>query len=135
MHSKLTFVFKYSFFAFIATAINLGMQFISFRCYQGVYDIYLAMFLGTGTGLVTKYILDKLFIFYYQVQSKKEGLKKFILYTVMGIITTVIFWGFELTFNSVFSFDSAKYLGAMIGLTIGYITKYFLDKKFVFVKK
>ena len=53
----------------------------------------------------------------------------------MGVVTTFVFWGFELGFNYVFDFEFAKYLGAIIGLAIGYITKYFLDKKYVFTNK
>ena len=30
---------------------------------------------------------------------------------------------------------NAKYIGAVIGLSIGYIIKYFLDKRFVFIHK
>ncbi len=133
---------KYALFAGISIAGNLLVQRLCFFVYEtGVitlfieYTIYIALFFGTGVGLVIKYILDKFFIFYYQVESKKEDFIKFMLYTLMGVFTTVIFWGTELAFNYFFTFDSAKYIGGFIGLVIGYTTKYFLDKNFVFVKK
>ena len=50
----------------------------------------------------------------------------------MGVFTTLIFWGFEITFDYIFNNENAKYAGAVIGLSIGYIVKYLLDKKFVF---
>jgi putative flippase GtrA len=50
----------------------------------------------------------------------------------MGVCTTLIFWMFEISFEYMFEFSSAKYYGATIGLSIGYTMKYFLDKKFVF---
>ncbi len=53
----------------------------------------------------------------------------------MGIFTTIIFWGTEIGFNAIFENQNAKYIGAIIGLSIGYAIKYFLDKKFVFVHK
>jgi len=53
----------------------------------------------------------------------------------MGVFTTVIFWGFEIGFNYIFTNPQAKYVGAIVGLSIGYIIKYFLDKKFVFTEK
>ena len=90
------------------------------------------MFFGTLTGLIAKYILDKKYIFYYVVKDKKEDSQKFILYSIMGVFTTLIFWGFEIGFDYIFDSEIAKYIGAIIGLSIGYITKYFLDKKFVF---
>ena len=125
-------VLKYSFFALIATIINLFTQFISFAIYSQNFSLYIAMFFGTLTGLIAKYILDKKYIFYYVVKDKKEDSQKFILYSIMGVFTTLIFWGFEIGFDYIFDSEIAKYIGAIIGLSIGYITKYFLDKKFVF---
>lgn len=125
-------VLKYSFFALIATIINLFTQFISLAIYSQNFSLYIAMFFGTITGLIAKYILDKKYIFYYVVKDKKEDSQKFILYSIMGVFTTLIFWGFEIGFDYIFDSEIAKYIGAIIGLSIGYITKYFLDKKFVF---
>ena len=125
-------VLKYSFFALIATIINLFTQFISLAIYSQDFSLYIAMFFGTITGLIAKYILDKKYIFYYVVKDKKEDSQKFILYSIMGVFTTLIFWGFEIGFDYIFDSEIAKYIGAIIGLSIGYIVKYFLDKKFVF---
>ena len=125
-------VLKYSLFALIATIINLFTQFISLAIYSQDFSLYIAMFFGTLTGLIAKYILDKKYIFYYVVKDKKENSQKFILYSIMGVFTTLIFWGFEIGFDYIFDSEIAKYIGAIIGLSIGYITKYFLDKKFVF---
>lgn len=125
-------VLKYSFFALIATIINLFTQFISLAIYSQNFSLYIAMFFGTLTGLIAKYILDKKYIFYYVVKDKKEDSQKFILYSIMGVFTTLIFWGFEIGFDYIFDSEIAKYIGAIIGLSIGYVTKYFLDKKFVF---
>ncbi len=125
-------VLKYSLFALIATIINLFTQFISLAIYSQNFSLYIAMFFGTITGLIAKYILDKKYIFYYVVKDKKEDSQKFILYSIMGVFTTLIFWGFEIGFDYIFDSEIAKYIGAIIGLSIGYITKYFLDKKFVF---
>ena len=125
-------VLKYSLFALIATIINLFTQFISLAIYSQDFSLYIAIFFGTLTGLIVKYILDKKYIFYYVLKDKKEDSQKFILYSIMGVFTTLIFWGFEIGFDYIFDSEIAKYIGAIIGLSIGYITKYFLDKKFVF---
>ncbi|QEH07273.1 hypothetical protein SMN_2517 [Sulfurospirillum multivorans] len=90
------------------------------------------MFLGTFAGLLSKYILDKRYIFYHKPKNKKDDGKKFVLYSLMGVCTTFIFWGFEMGFYIVFKYENAKYFGAVLGLSIGYMIKYFLDKKFVF---
>jgi putative flippase GtrA len=122
-------------FAAISTLFNLGFQYLSFRVYLGVGSLYAAMFSGTMAGLVTKYILDKKYIFYHTTTSKKDDIRKFTIYSLMGIFTTSIFWGTEILFNALSQNPYAKYFGAVIGLTIGYIIKYFLDKKYVFIHK
>jgi len=127
--------FKYSIFALISTLFNLLFQYLSFLVYEGFASLYLAMFVGTLAGLVVKYVLDKKFIFYHEVESKKDDAKKFALYSLMGVFTTIIFWGTEITFDALSNNENAKYLGAVIGLSIGYVIKYFLDKKFVFIDK
>jgi putative flippase GtrA len=93
------------------------------------------MFCGTLAGLIVKYVLDKKFIFYHQVTDKKDDAKKFALYSLMGVFTTIIFWGTEITFDALYQSSYAKYIGAVLGLSIGYVIKYFLDKKFVFIHK
>jgi hypothetical protein len=50
----------------------------------------------------------------------------------MGLATTVIFWGFEFGFEYLFATKEMRYLGGIIGLAIGYVTKYHLDKRYVF---
>ena len=125
-------VIRYIFFAVISTLVNLLFQYLSFYFYNGFLSLYVAMFFGTLSGLILKYILDKKYIFYHKPKNKKDNGKKFLLYSLMGIFTTFIFWGFEIGFNILFESEIAKYIGAIIGLSIGYVVKYFLDKKFVF---
>ena len=126
---------KYTIFAVISTLFNLLFQYLSFLGYSGFGSLYVAMFFGTLAGLVAKYILDKKFIFYHTPTDKKDDAKKFALYSLMGVFTTIIFWGTEITFDTLSQDPNAKYLGAVIGLSIGYVIKYFLDKKYVFIHK
>jgi len=79
-----------------------------------------------------KYLLDKAFIFRFTARDKLHDVQTFGLYTVMGIATTAIFWGFEFGFNHAFRSKEMRYLGGLIGLAIGYWTKYHLDKRYVF---
>ena len=123
---------RYVIFAVLSTLVNLLFQYLSFTTYSGFGALYVAMFMGTLAGLILKYVLDKKYIFFHTPKSKKDDGKKFLLYSLMGVFTTFIFWGFEISFDMAFENENAKYLGAVIGLSIGYIVKYFLDKKFVF---
>lgn len=122
----------YSIFAIIATAVNLSAQWVCVRLYDGVFYVILSMIIGTGVGLVVKYILDKRYIFKYQTQSIAHDSKVFVFYTAMGLITTVIFWGFELGFDYIYQSEKMRLVGGGIGLAIGYVSKYYLDKRFVF---
>ena len=123
---------KYVAFAVVATLLNLLFQFISFLVYDGFASLYVAMAAGTAAGLLSKYILDKKFIFYHKPTSKKNDATKFFFYSLTGVFTTFIFWGTEIAFDSMFDAEAAKYIGAVVGLAIGYTFKFFLDKTFVF---
>ncbi|HHY08366.1 MAG: GtrA family protein [Clostridium sp.] len=143
---------KYALFAGISTLGNLSTQHLILMLLPAfeigedfVFDIFgvlsiklgllIAIFFGTLTGLVIKYALDKRFIFNYETKNKSENTGKFLLYSFMGIFTTLIYWAFELSFDFLFDYESAKYIGAFIGLSIGYVIKYQLDKRFVFNHK
>lgn len=122
----------YTIFAFIATISNILSQDLTFRIYQGPFELWLGIFVGTAIGLVVKYFLDKRYIFQYQTTSIGHGSKTFYLYTLMGVVTTVIFWGFEFAFDAIWNSMEMRYLGGVIGLAIGYYVKYQLDKRYVF---
>jgi drug/metabolite transporter (DMT)-like permease len=125
---------KYGFFALIATGANIGAQDIVVRLYSGAFSIALSVVVGTGVGLVVKYVLDKRYIFGFRAQSVEHDTRTFMLYAVMGLVTTVVFWGGELGFQCAFGTKAMRYLGGVIGLVVGYLAKYQLDKRFVFRK-
>ncbi|RDH80806.1 MAG: hypothetical protein DIZ80_17445 [endosymbiont of Galathealinum brachiosum] len=124
---------NYTIFAVVATVANIGSQDISIRLYDGLYSVFVSVLAGTAVGLIVKYILDKKYIFQFQVKNVAHDTHTFVLYTVMGIITTVVFWGFEFGFDYLFQSKEMRYTGGIIGLAIGYYIKYQLDKRFVFV--
>ena len=122
----------YTIIAIIATLANIGGQELVVQLWPFEYLITLSIFFGTGIGLVVKYLLDKRYIFQFTADSLSHDAKLFVLYTAMGVITTAIFWGVEWSFHVIFQTKEMRYLGAVIGLTIGYIIKYRLDKHYVF---
>jgi putative flippase GtrA len=121
----------YGLFALIATLLNIGTQELSLLTYGGPYALYVAIGMGTLAGLVCKYLLDKNYIFHYSAPSPRPR-STFMLYALTGVATTCIFWGMELMFEMIWRSKDMRYLGGMIGLAIGYYTKYQLDKRFVF---
>jgi putative flippase GtrA len=130
--TALSLAAKYAFFAAVATAANIATQYLSLSLYSDVYGLYLAMAFGTLAGLFLKYLLDRKYIFYYRRKDIADDMKTFVLYSCMGVFTTICFWAFEIGFNVMFARSSAKYIGAVVGLTFGYVMKYRLDKRFVF---
>ena len=54
------------------------------------------------------------------------------LYAATGVITTLIFWGFESAAWLIWHSHLAREAGAIAGLAIGYLVKYRLDRRFVF---
>lgn len=130
--SALRIALAYTLFAVVATAANLGTQMLALLAYAGPYALMVAIALGTGVGLVVKYGLDKRFIFRYLTQDIAHEGRTFLLYTLTGVATTIIFWGSELGFEWWFGTPQARYTGAMLGLAIGYVIKYQLDKRHVF---
>ncbi|MDZ7695466.1 MAG: GtrA family protein [Deltaproteobacteria bacterium] len=130
---KAYLAFKYTLFAAFSIFTNLGMQYLTARIIEGKWQLYACLITGTLGGLVVKYLLDKHFIFYYQVAHIREEGVRFFLYSLMGIATTLIFWGTEIAFEMAFRSPYARYMGGLLGLIVGYAVKYRLDKRFVFV--
>lgn len=122
-------------FAIIATIVNLLTQEVTSNLIQHESEIIASMITGTLAGLVIKYVLDKRYIFQFTVDCQKKDLTTFFFYSLMGIVTTCIFWVTEYAFDAWFGSKTMRYVGAIIGLSIGYITKYYLDKKYVFVER
>jgi putative flippase GtrA len=122
----------YALLAAIATAFNIGAQDIAIRLYSGPFGVTISLVFGTGVGLIVKYLLDKRFIFRFKARDLAHDGRTFILYAFMGVFTTLIFWGVEFLFDHLFQTKELRYVGGVIGLAIGYVTKYQLDKKYVF---
>jgi len=103
--------------------------------YSGPYAAPLSILIGAAAGLPIKYVLEKRHIFNFKSDNLTHDGSMFMLYSVMGVATTVLFWGIEYAFHLVFGMDTMRYLGGVIGLTLGYFIKYHLDKRFVFVTR
>ena len=122
----------YALFAALATATNIASQWASLGIYRGPLSLPIAMAFGTGTGLALKYGLDKRWIFRDPGTGIALHARKFTAYTLMGAVTTAIFWVTELAFDAASPDGRLRFVGAVIGLAIGYTAKYQLDRRFVF---
>jgi len=125
-------VFWYAVFAAISIGANLASQSLAFHLYRAAYAVPISVGVGTGIGLVVKYLLDKAWIFRYEHRSVAHGMRTFALYVAMGLGTTLVFWAVEFGADALFHGEIARLAGGALGLVIGYVTKYHLDRRFVF---
>ncbi|MFD1195080.1 GtrA family protein [Seohaeicola saemankumensis] len=127
----------YILFGILAAAANLGAQALVHAVLPplaglGGIAYWVALVFGTGVGLVVKYLLDKRWIFFDTSRGLAAHGRQFSLYTLMGVATTVIFWGVQSIAFAIFGTRLMLYVGGAVGLAIGYVVKYRLDKRFVF---
>ncbi len=125
---------RYILFCLAATVVNLGTQAAAPFVYSGTFALTIAMLLGTGGGLVAKYIFDKYWIFADPGSGLGAHSRQFSLYAATGVLTTGIFWSLEYLFDSFSPDGRYRFAGALIGLALGYALKYRLDRRFVFAE-
>jgi putative flippase GtrA len=119
----------YLLFAGVATVANLAAQELFLRL-SG--SLALAILAGTAAGFATKYVLDKKWVFADRYTTHSHELRKVTLYGAFSVVTTLVFWLFEVAFWMAWHTDIAKYTGAVLGLAVGYAIKFVLDRTFVF---
>lgn len=129
--NNIKIVLFYSLFSFISAFVNISAQIVTRAIYSGPFDIEIAIFFGLITGLLVKFFLDKFYIFKSNNFLNKSKLI-FLFYVITSIFTTLIFIGFQYLFIFIFGDLWIVYIGAILGLIVGYFTKYHLDKSFVF---
>lgn len=124
---------RYIAFAILAVVVNLATQRVVIGALgDGTLGFVSALALGTLAGLVVKYALDKRWIFADATTGFRGTSRQFALYSAMGLVTTALFWGTETAAHLIWGTQAAREAGAILGLTVGYITKYQLDRRFVF---
>lgn len=124
----------YALICAVSAAANLGSQALAVAVYGGVHAVKLSILVGTLVGLPIKYWLEKRHIFEFTTQNLTHDGKLFVIYAFMGVFTTLLFWGIEYGFHHAFDSTAMRYLGGALGLTLGSVIKYQLDKRYVFVR-
>lgn len=122
---------RYVVFAIISTLVNFAVQEAVIHI-SPVEPLMPSLLTGTVAGFAVKYMLDKKWIFFDGYASHASEVRKITLYGLFSVLTTVVFWSFEISFWTLWQTDLAKYTGGALGLAIGYVSKYALDRRFVF---
>ena len=128
-----TFV-RYVLFAIVSTIVNLGTQELVVRA-APVAPLAPSILAGTATGFAVKYVLDKRWIFNDGYTGARDEARKISLYGLFSVFTTLVFWGFEVAFWTIWETKTAKYAGAVLGLAIGYAIKFMLDRTYTFKER
>jgi len=125
---------RYMGFAVLATLANLATQRFVLSAGDAWGTFAAALAAGTAVGLVLKYLLDKRWIFDDAHRGLRADAQQFTIYTAMGLVTTAVFWGVETIFWWIWGTDMMRELGAVLGLSVGYVVKFFLDRHYVFTQ-
>ena len=88
---------------------------------------------AVGITYIIKFFLDKYIVFKKSSLKMKETSQEFLKYFGFAILTTIENIGIQFLFTNFFK--TPIELSIIIALSIGYITKFFLDRKYVFTKE
>ena len=89
--------------------------------------------LAVGITYLVKFFLDKYIVFKKSSLKLKETSQEFLKYFGFAILTTIENIGIQFLLTN-FLYAPLE-ISFIIALSIGYITKFFLDKKYVFTKE
>ena len=91
----------------------------------------LGSIVAVGITYIIKFFLDKYIVFKKTETKLKETSLEFIKYFGFAILTTIENIGIQFLLTNYL--NTPLEISVIIALSIGYMTKFFIDKKFVFV--
>jgi len=89
--------------------------------------------LAVGITYIVKFVLDKFVVFKRTTFQLKETSEEFFKYFLFAIITTIENIGIQFLMTNFL--HTPLEISIVVALTIGYITKFLLDRKYVFIIK
>jgi putative flippase GtrA len=88
---------------------------------------------AVGITYIIKFFLDKFFVFKKTQKKLKETSVEFLKYFGFAILTTIENIGIQFLLTNFI--NTPLEISFIIALSIGYLTKFFLDRKYVFITK
>ncbi len=103
-------------------------------CSTSPYNMteFVGSVLAVGITYIIKFFLDKFIVFKKQHFKIKETSKEFAKYFGFAILTTIENIGIQFIMTNFIK--TPLEISFLVALSIGYLTKFFLDKKYVFQK-
>jgi putative flippase GtrA len=132
--TRLRLIVSYAGFALIATVVNLGTQRLLLGDSVQPLRFAIALVAGTLAGMAVKYVLDSRWIFRAAPASAATHGRRIGKYAGTSVVTTLLFWGTEAAFFAVSPTQGSREAGALLGLAMGYVLKYHLDRRLVFAE-
>jgi putative flippase GtrA len=129
--SNQTIFVRYVAIAAGSSLANLAVQLAAVRLWPTVL-LMVSILAGTAVGFVIKYVLDKLYVFNDSYAGVTQETRKLLLYGFTAIFTTLLFWAIEALFWYASYDQTIKLIGGAIGLSLGNLAKYFLDRRYAF---
>jgi len=142
----------YFIFAVCMIALNYGIQKLnqivfapaictSFGSNEFIYLLYcstspydmptlVGSIVAVSITYIIKFFLDKMIVFKSKEIPLRKTNKEFLKYFVLAILTTVENVGIQFLLRNFLNFSLE--ISFVVALTIGYSTKFFLDRKYVF---
>ena len=121
-------------FAIVATGVNLATQRMVLILGPGAGVFVLGRGEAWNEIVLEEYLLDRRWIFRDQGRGAAHHGRTFLKYSLMGLATTALFWITETLFWLSWGTETAREIGAILGLAVGYAVKYQLDRHFVFAR-
>jgi len=105
-----------------------------FYCSTSPYNMpeLIGSIAAVGIAVGIKFFLDKYIVFKKSSLKIKETSQEFFKYFGFAILTTILNVGIQFTLTNIFK--PPLEVSFAVALTIGYIIKFFLDRKYVFTK-
>jgi len=119
------------------TCQNFGdIEFIQiYYCSTNPYNMpeLIGSIVAVGITYIVKFILDKFLVFKRTAIQLKETSEEFFKYFFFAIITTIENIGIQFLMTNFL--HTPLEISMVVALTFGYITKFLLDRKYVFIIK
>jgi putative flippase GtrA len=113
-----------------------GNDFIqAFYCSEDPFIMHelIGSIVAVGVTYIIKFFLDKYIVFKGGGTELKETSIEFMKYFGFAVLTTIENIGIQFILSNFLNFPLE--ISFIIALSIGYITKFFLDKRYVFLKR
>ncbi|HUW90905.1 MAG TPA: GtrA family protein [Candidatus Nanopelagicaceae bacterium] len=95
--------------------------------------VLIGSIVATGITYIIKFFLDKYLVFKKTSLKIKETSEEFSKYFGFAILTTIENIGIQFILTNLF--NAPLEVSVIIALSIGYVSKFFLDRKYVFTKE